>query len=91
MPRIPDLPPPEFIPKDRWYTLLPKGTVGKIVALLIMLAAVIYFRSRASKVVGLFGNTIAPARVGVRTGSAPSTSPAHTDGAATNSVPSSAP
>jgi hypothetical protein len=101
MRRIPDLPPPEFIPKDRWYTLVPKRSLGKIVAMLIMLAAVVYFRSRAGNVVGLFGKTIAPARATLRPAAAPPsgipkpppTGPAsaRSAGAGGNSVPSSAP
>jgi hypothetical protein len=89
MRRIPDLPPPEFIAKDRWYTLVPRRSLGKIVAMLIMLAAVIYFRSRAGSVVGLFGKSVAPARVSPHHSvTAPS---AQADGAAAKSVPSSAP
>jgi hypothetical protein len=98
MRRVPELPPPEFIPKDRWYTLIPRRSLGKIVAMLIMLAAVIYFRSRAGNVVGLFGKSIAPARVTVRPAATPvPTRPQagptseHAAGAADNSVPSSAP
>lgn len=101
MRRLPDLPPPEFIPKDRWYTLVPRRSLGKIVAMLIMLAAVIYFRSRAGNVVGLFGKTVAPARATLRPPAAPPrqiitpppTGPAsaRSDGAGANSVPSSAP
>jgi hypothetical protein len=98
MRRIPDLPPPEFITKDRWYTLVPKRSLGKIVAMLIMLAAVIYFRSRAGNVVGLFGKSVAPARVTERPSvTTPRVAPltaaasAQADGAAANSVPSSPP
>jgi hypothetical protein len=98
MRRVPELPPPEFIPRDRWYTLIPRRSLGKIVAMLIMLAAVIYFRSRAGNVVGLFGKSIAPARVTVRPAAPPRPSPPqagptseHAAGAAHNSVPSSPP
>ena len=84
MRRLPDLPPPEFIPKDRWYTLLPKRSLGKIVALLILLAVVVYFRGRAGSLVRLVGKTAAPVPT--------TSSPPHTHGSSMpNSVPSSPP
>ena len=84
MRRLPDLPPPEFIARDRWYTLLPKRSLGKVVALLILLAGVIYFRARAGRVVGLLGQSagVAPSSASSRPGGA---------GAPHQSVPSSPP
>jgi hypothetical protein len=76
--RLPDLPPPEFIPRDRWYTLLPKRTVGKIVALLLLLAGVIYFRGRAGRVVRLLGNVAPPTHSSPKSGAAGSPVPSST-------------
>jgi hypothetical protein len=88
MRRVPNLPPPEFIARDRWYTLLPKRSVGKVVALLILLAGVICFRRRAGSLVKFVGNTpiAGPA---ARPGS--TARPFRANGAAANSVPSSPP
>ena len=92
MRRIPDLPPPEFIPRDRWYKLLPRRSLGKVIALLIMLAGVIYFRSRAASVVRLVDTGVAPARLTRPPDSVrPTPTSAYGDGAAADSVPSSAP
>lgn len=77
--RLPELPPPEFIPRERWYTLFPKRSVGKIVALLLLLAVVIYFRGRAGRVVRFFGNV------------APASHSSPKPGAAGSPVPSSTP
>jgi hypothetical protein len=92
MRRIPDLPPPDFVPRERWYKLLPRRSVGKVIALLIMLAGVIYFRSRAGSVARLVGPGVAPVRFTSRPESfRPIPTRAPGDGAAADSVPSSAP
>ncbi len=48
-------PRPEFIPRERFWELLPKRTLVKIVSLLILLVSVIYLRSRTDLLVGFFG------------------------------------
>jgi hypothetical protein len=87
MRRVPNLPPPEFIAKDHWYRLVPRRSLGKVVALLILLAAVVYFRARAGRLVRLVGSAAVPA-----TGApARSLGSARAVGGNANSVPSSAP
>lgn len=84
------LPPePDFIPRERWFALLPRRSLAKIVALLVLLAAVIYFRARAGTVIQFFGKSALPVQPGPKKNSAGEHArPAGTRG---NPMPSSPP